>query len=319
MHEGNQRLSLQRLKVWEEYKYGMFIHFGMSTFVESEFPSGNDLSELYAPDCLDVDQWIRVARDAGMKYAILCSKHTSGHCLWPSKYTDYHVGTSGNKTDVVREFMAACQKYNIQPGIYYCSWDNHHLYGSLTPNSPNGSWQDAYVTEEYIEFQEAQITELFTTYAGIKEFWLDIPKFIPAGVRRRWYKKFTAMNPDMVYVSNNGISDGNILSVNDTWPTDIVTIEKTIPSSITGYNKWKQIEGDNYYLPGEVCDTISKEWFYVENDTVKSDNELLGLYLLATSRGTNLLLDVPPDRHGVITKEHVNALLRLRANIDLLG
>src|SRR5438093_1302814 len=81
---------------WESLGYGMFIHFGMSTFVGKELPGGQDPSSTYAPDKLDVDQWVQVARDAGMKYAVLTAKHVAGHCLWPSKFTDYDVETSRN-------------------------------------------------------------------------------------------------------------------------------------------------------------------------------------------------------------------------------
>jgi len=251
-----------------------------------------------------------------MKYAVLTAKHTSGHCLWPSKYTEYTIKTSSNDTDVVYEYMAACSKYGIEPGIYYCSWDNHHLFGSLTPNCENGTWETAYVTEEYLQFQEAQMKELLKEYKGIKEFWLDIPIFIPRSVRQRWYNELTLINPDMIYVSNNGLSDGSILSLNNTWTTDVITIEKHMPSSTYDYQKIREIEGGNYYLPGEVCETISKEWFYVDNDEVRSDGELLGIYLLSIKRGVNLLLDVPPDSRGIITNEQIGALMRLRKNYE---
>jgi alpha-L-fucosidase len=129
---GTQRLSVDQLQRWEALKFGMFISFGMSTYVGAELPSGDDPSTLYAPDQLDVDQWVCVARDAGMKYAVLTAKHVAGHCLWPSKHTDYHVGTSGNRTDVVEVFVKACEKRGVLPGLYYCSWDNHHRFGSHT-------------------------------------------------------------------------------------------------------------------------------------------------------------------------------------------
>src|SRR3954454_25381 len=137
-----QRLSLDALRKWESLGYGMFIHFGMSTFVGKELPSGQEDSSVYAPDKLDVDQWIQVARDAGMKYAVLTAKHVAGHCLWPTKYTDYHVGNSGNKTDVVEAFVIACRSKGVLPGLYYCAWDNHNLFGSGTPT--NLTWATAY-------------------------------------------------------------------------------------------------------------------------------------------------------------------------------
>src|SRR4051812_43295333 len=111
--KGSQRLSIDALRKWEVLGYGMFIHFGMSTFVGQELPSGNEPSSTYAPTQLDVDQWVQVARDAGMKYAVLTAKHVAGHCLWPSKFTDYDVETSASKTDVVGEFVRACEKHGL--------------------------------------------------------------------------------------------------------------------------------------------------------------------------------------------------------------
>jgi len=112
---GHQRLSLEKLRAWENLGYGMFIHFGMSTFDGDELSKGDKPSTFYAPDKLDVDQWVSIARDAGMKYAVLTAKHVAGHCLWPTKHTDYQIGTSGNKTDVVGAFVEACRKRGVLP------------------------------------------------------------------------------------------------------------------------------------------------------------------------------------------------------------
>src|SRR3954469_14978772 len=148
---GAQRLAIDALRRWESLGYGMFIPLGMSTFVGQELPSGKDPSSLYAPDKLDVDQWVQVARDAGMKYAVLTAKHVAGHCLWPSKHTDYDVETSGNKSDVVGEFVKACEKRGLMAGLYYCSWDNHHRFGSKTPSDV--AFHAATTTQEYRDFQ----------------------------------------------------------------------------------------------------------------------------------------------------------------------
>jgi alpha-L-fucosidase len=309
-----QRLPLEKLQAWESLGYGMFIHFGMSTFDFEELSMGDKPSSFYAPDALDVDQWVRVARDAGMKYAVLTTKHVSGHCLWPSKYTDYTVATSGNKTDVVGEFVSACAKYGVMPSFYYCSWDNHHPFGSLTPSMTQ--WEYAFTTEEYRAFQTSQITELLTQYGRIGEVWIDIPKVLPRDYRHMLYAHIAKLQPDAIIMMNNGIGDGSSLSIPFTWPTDIVAIERFLPGSYVGYQPVREIEGKQYYLPGEVCDPIGREWFYQESDRPRSDGELLGMYLVIRTRHANLLLDVPPDKHGVIPKPSVDALMRLRGNID---
>ncbi len=100
---------------------------------------------------------------------------------------------------------------------------------------------------------------------------------------------------------------------------DIIAVERFLPNSHAGHVKWREIEGKKYYMPGEVCDPIGREWFFTEDDQPRSDEELLGMYLVSISRGTNLLLDVGPDKHGLIPQKYVGALQRLRKNLDRLG
>lgn len=311
---GDQRLSLEKLRAWENLGYGMFIHFGMSTFDRDEFSKGDKNVSLYNLDKLDVNQWVGVARDAGMKYAVLTSKHVAGHCLWPTKFTDYHVGRSGNRTDVVEAFVKACRSKGIMPGLYYCSWDNHNLFGSGTPT--NLSWATAYTTAEYREFQWKQLEELLTQYGPIGEVWLDIPHFLPRDYRQKLYNQVAEWQPDAIILFNHGIGDGSILNINTAWPTDVITIERFVPNSNTGHVKWREIEKKKYYMPAEVCEPIGKEWFFKDTDAPRSDAELLGMFLISRSRGANLLLNVPPDKRGVIPQKYIDALQRLKRNID---
>lgn len=324
---GAQRLSLEQLQKWEALKYGMFIHYGMSTYTSAEFDDGSHPSTLYAPDKLDVDQWVSVARDAGMKYAVLTTKHVAGHCLWPTKHNDYHVGTSGNKTDVVEAFVNACEKRGVLPGFYYCSWDNHNKFGSRTYSDTAADERAlypeqvslAFTTREYQDFQTAQIEELLTGYGKVAEVWIDIPVVLPRFYRQELYNQISSLQPEAVVMMNNGISDGSNYPIDKAWPADIIAIERFLPNSHIGHVKWRTIEGKKYYMPGEVCDPIGREWFFTEEDVPRSDEELLGMYLVSISRGTNLLLDVGPDKHGLIPQKYVGALQRLRANLDKLG
>ncbi len=314
-NNGAQRLSLEALKQWEALKYGMFIHYGMSTYTGSELPDGTHPSTLYAPDRLDVDQWVSVARDAGMKYAVLTTKHVAGHCLWPTKLNDYHVGTSSNKTDVIEAFVSACEKRGVLPGLYYCSWDNHNRFGSVTPSDA----QLSFTTRAYMDFQTAQIQELLTQYGNVGEVWIDIPLVLPRFYRQELYDQIARLQPKALIMMNNGISDGSSYPIDKAWPADLIAIERFLPNSHTGHVKWREIEGKKYYMPGEVCDPIGREWFFTEADQPRSDAELLGMYLVTISRGANLLLDVGPDKHGLIPQKYIEALQRLRANIDKLG
>jgi alpha-L-fucosidase len=314
---GAQRLSLDALRRWESLGYGMFIHFGMSTFVGNELPGGNDPSRLYAPDKLDVDQWVQVARDAGMKYAVLTTKHVAGHCLWPSEYTDYDVETSGNTTDVVGEFVKACEKRGVMAGFYYCSWDNHHRFGSETPSDMK--FGDASTTQEYRDFQLEQVEELLTTYKPVGEVWIDIPGVLGEAGRKAQYEQVAWLAPDVVIMMNQGFGDGSEVKTSYAWPTDLMSIERWLPSSNRGYQPWQTVSGKAYYIPGEVCDPIGYEWFYVDADVPRSDAELLGMRLICQARRVNFLLDVPPDKTGRIPQRSVDALMRLRKNVARLG
>jgi alpha-L-fucosidase len=312
---GAQRLPLDKLRAWEALGYGMFIHYGMSTFVGQELPDGKAPATTYAPDRLDVDQWISVARDAGMKYAVLTTKHVAGHCLWPSEHCEYSVANSSDKTDVVEKFVQACEQRGVLPGFYYCSWDNHNRFGSKTPSDPKGDFP-AYTTSLYQTFQTAQLTELLTRYGKIAETWIDIPGVLGRGYRTFLYNHVAQLQPDTVIMMNSGISTGATYNVEYAWPSDLIAIERNVPPG-EGHSKWRTIEGQEYYLPGEVCDPIGKEWFYVEGDTPRPDDELLTILNNCRNGGANLLLDVPPDKHGVIPDETVAALQRLKKNAGL--
>jgi alpha-L-fucosidase len=325
--KGGQRLSVERLRVWEDLGYGMFIHFGMSTFTGQELPDGRTPAAAYAPDRLDVDQWVSVARDAGMKYAVLTAKHVAGHCLWPSAHTDYTVQNSTDKTDVVEAFIRSCEKREIRAGLYYCSWDNHHRFGSKTPS--DGGWEgmngfpvDAaaplppYTTSLYHHFQTAQITELLTRYGPICETWIDIPGVLGRGYRTFLYGRIAGLQPDTIIMMNSGIGDGTNYDAAYAWPSDLIAIERDRPPK-AGHEKWRTIEDRCVYLPAEHCDPVGREWFFVEGDPPRSDESLLEQFRQTRASGVNFLLDVPPDRHGRIPLTSVDALMRLRKNAGI--
>lgn len=324
---GAQRLPLEKLQAWQSKAMGMFIHYGMATFDGEELFGGTAPSSTYNPTALDVDQWVCVARDAGMQYAVLTAKHTSGHCLWPSKHTDYHVGTSGNKTDVVEAFVTACHRRGVLPGLYYCSWDNHHLFGSQIPGmfltdiwSPDWipAFASSFTTPEYHAFQSAQVEELLTQYGPLFEVWIDIPSILPRGYRHELYRQMAALQPEAVLMMNSGFGDGADYNVEKSWPSDLIAIERFLPNSHFGHRPWRQIEGKSYYMPAEVCECIGRDWFYMDHDMPRTDRELLGMALVAKERNGNLLLNVPPNRKGIIDPRYVRSLEALRRNLDTL-
>lgn len=340
---GHQRLSLDRLKWWESLQYGMFIHFGMSTYVNLEGkvffkPDGSDPPSCYAPDDLDVDQWISVARDAGMKYAILCAKHISGFCLWPSRHTDYTVAQSGHPTDVVEAFIDACERRGVLPGLYYSSYDNHHRFGSRTrsdfpskqaffdlfhrrPAFGGGGCgrEDSperlpYTTSLYQSFQTAQITELLTRYGSQIEFWIDHPDVLGTGYRTFLYRHITELQPDILVMMNNGTPSSEGYDFDYAWPSDLIAMEEGAREG-TSHRKWRTIEGREFYLPGEVCDSIApitRDWFYLDGDKPKAVEAIVGQFQACRAAGVNYLLNVPPDRRGRLPDAFVKCLMDVR-------
>jgi alpha-L-fucosidase len=130
------------------------------------------------------------------------------------------------------------------------------------------------------------------------------------------YQHIAALQPKTVIMMNSGISDGDSYDVASAWPSDLIALERNVPPN-TGHQKWRAIEGKKYYLPGEVCDPIGKEWFWVAGDKLRSDEALAKQLQNCHQGGANFLLDVPPDRHGLIPDETVAALMRLRKNARL--
>ena len=137
--------------------------------------------------------------------------------------------------------------------------------------------------------------------------------------RKQQYDQIAKLNPKAIIMLNSGFGDGSSVKQDYAWPSDIMAIERRLPASNRGYKPWQKIDGKDYYMPGEVCDPIGYEWFNVDGDEPRSDGELLGMRLICRARKVNLLLDVPPDRHGVIPKSRVESLMRLDKNMGRLG
>ena len=298
----------------------MFIHFGMSTFVGKELPDGHAPATLYAPDALDVDQWVSVARDAGMKYAVLTTKHVAGHCLWPSQHTDYTVANSTDKTDVVERFVDACRKKGVLPGFYYCSWDNHNRFGSRTPSDEGATWGNwagvpaegqpmpAFTTSLYQNFQTLQLTELLTQYGPIAETWIDIPGVLGRGYREFLYDHVAQLQPETVIMMNSGIGDGETYDVDYAWPSDLIAIERALPPG-EGPPALARDRGPRV-LPARRGLRPDRQGLVLgRGRRAPTGREAASSMLqLCRARGANLLLDVPPDRHGLIPEASVQAL-----------
>lgn len=147
-------------------KYGMFLHFGMNTYLNVEWSDGTAPASTYAPPAdiaQKAAQWVKTAKEAGMRSIVLITKHHDGFCLWDSKYTDHDIANPGikHKVDIVRTVSDACHEQGIAFSIYYSLWDRHE---------PSYKDSDKY---KYIGFMKNQLEELMTQYGTVHELWFD--------------------------------------------------------------------------------------------------------------------------------------------------
>ena len=305
-------------------KYGMFIHFGINTFYDEEWTDGSKPASSYKPLTVDADQWVHVAKEAGMKYVILVSKHVDGFCLWDSKYTDYDVASSSNKTNVVEEVARACKKYGIGMGIYYSLWDRHQ----------NANVNDSSLDKNYNEYMVNQIKELIAIvnkYTPVVELWLD------AGwekKRSRWpiaeiYKTVKEIAPQCQVGVNWSIGRPDnpdpdsafLLPVMQKtgypiryFPSDFRMGDPYLPADPDP--KLFSHNGHLYYMPWETTLCMSEKWFYNTKDTVyKTVDELYRIYKQATAQDNILILDLPPDRNGRLREKDIQLVLALHKQI----
>ena len=308
--------------------YGMFIHFGMNTFLEQEWSDGVASPECYAPTDLDPEQWVRTARDAGFRYVLLITKHHDGFCLWPSKYTDYSVASSPVKTDVVDAVSKACRRYGLQFAIYYSLWDRHE------PSYKSDNFND------YIDFMENQLTELLSNYGDVYELWLD--GGWDRGNAADWqiariYDTVKRLQPDCAVGVNHTLSResntttfdwGNLVEP-DICIEDNKYFMRYFPSDfrlwdpkIASINDHKQYlhNGESYYLPFEhtICINKSYNWFQKKDpQEVRDLDELEELFYLSTANDNTLVINIAPDRTGRIREHEANAAITLAHRLGI--
>ena len=309
-----------RMKAWCDLHYGLFLHFGLATFAKEK----NQSPKLYVTDKLDVDGWVRVARDGGMKYAVLTAKHNSGFCVWDSKALwhgkefDYDVAASGNPTDVVKAFMDACKKYGIVPGLYYNLRDSHADAGAFNEKSGKKP-----LNKEYFNLVKAQLTELTTRYPDCHYYWIDHPASANAGQLADIYELLRCANPGNVVLFNTHLATKLNKSTTSVFeqteghgfPADVIDSEGTPPHLQGPVPKYQSWQGRHYFVGYEHCATIGGGWFNT-HVAPKPTEKLFELYQTVRNYGGNLLLDIGPDRHGQIDGQYAKALIELKAKIE---
>ena len=307
---------------WQQDELAMFIHFGMNTFTDREWGDGTEDPRTFAPTALDARQWARTARAAGFKAMVLTAKHHDGFCLWPTATTRHSVASSpwrGGQGDLVREFVDACRAEGLKPGLYLSPWDrNHPAYGD---------------TPRYNDVYEAQLTELLTRYGAIHEVWFDGANGEGPNGRRQVYDwprtwgLVRRLQPDAVMFSDAGPDVrwiGNERGVAGT--TNWSTVDPAIVPvpGLSGDEVMRSLtSGDRdgtVWRPGETDVSIRPGWFHhpAEDAKVRSADDLVDLYFTSVGRNSKLLLNVPPDRRGLLHEADVASLQGMRAKLDAL-
>ncbi|MBS3944695.1 MAG: alpha-L-fucosidase [Melioribacter sp.] len=322
---------------WQKLEFIAFLHFGMNTFTDREWGEGTEDPKLFNPTNLNAEQWAKNLKDAGMKLAILTAKHHDGFCLWPSKFTEHSVKNSpweNGKGDVVREFINACRKYGLKVGLYLSPWDrNNPDYG----DSP-----------KYNQYFLNQLTELLTNYGEITEVWFDgacgegpngkkqvydwqayyrlIRKLQPGAV-------IFGMSPDIRWVgTETGYgrdTEWSVIPIKlDSEEKQKITNDRNSldeiykPGDMTDYDlgsreKIKQSDLLFWY-PAETDVSIRPGWFYhpSQDSLVKSVDKLVDIYFNSVGKNGVFLLNIPPDKSGLIHDNDIESLQGLKRVID---
>jgi alpha-L-fucosidase len=286
---------------WQDLELTAFAHFGVNTFTDREWGEGTEEPAIFNPTAFDARQWVRALKAGGFKLLILTAKHHDGFCLWPSRWTEHSVKRSswrGGKGDVVREVANACRAAGLEFGLYLSPWDrNQPTYG----DSP-----------AYNQYFLRQLRELLTNYGPIAEVWFDgACGEGPNGKRQqydwsRYYELVRRLQPqaliaicgpDIRWVGNeSGVAREDESSV------------QVSSSGDTAKAVWHPAECDVSIRPG---------WFYHarEDAQVKSLDQLMDIYYKSVGRNSNLLLNVPPDRRGLLHENDVKRLAEFGAEI----
>ncbi len=305
-------------------KYGMFIHFGMNTFHNEEWTDGSKPAASYNPTQIDAEQWIKGAKDAGMKYVILVTKHHEGFCLWNSQYTKYDVAESGNPTNVVEEVAKACKKYDIGLGLYYSLWDR-------TENADVKNQSADAMYNEYMLKQLDELIKITKRYTDIIEFWFD-----GGWVKEnyRWpimdiYQTIKSKLPNCLVGINWTIGLPSNVDHHPVLPTDQKEGYpiRYFPSDFRLGDPYSPSDNDpkvftyngrNYYLPWESTICLSKRWFYhTEDHEYKSLEELEKMYKQCTKNNNILILNCPPNRDGQLRERDIELLKQLRVRLGI--
>jgi alpha-L-fucosidase len=294
-----------------------FVHFNMNTFTGKEWGEGSETPARFDPSELDVRQWTRTFKDAGMTGVIITAKHHDGFCLWPSAGTEHSVKNSpwrDGKGDLLAELSRACAEDGLLFGVYLSPWDRNH------PDYGNSEAYNAYFVQ--------QLREVCSNYGPLFEVWFDGACGEGPNGRRQVYDwpAFHAvvreLQPDAVMFSDAGpdirwVGNERGYGSETNWaPFRRDEFYPGIPGREAELGTGHR-DGE-HWVPAEVDVSIRPGWYWrqSENDRVKSLKELEDIWYASIGRGCNLLLNVPPDRRGLVAEPDVARLRELRDLLD---
>ena len=315
-------------RAWQELEFYAFVHFGVNTFSDKEWGDGKENPAIFNPAKLDTDQWCECFRGAGMRAVIITAKHHDGFCLFDSKHTKHSVMQSPYGKDIVAQLAQSCRKYGLTLGAYLSPWDMHdHRYGT---------------GDEYNDYFCNQLTELMTNYGDLFCLWFDGACGEGPGGKKQvydWGRYFAlvrklmpgaviaSIGPDVRWCGNEaGVCRESEFSVVPKAMADIELIQ-----SISQTEDSKDFAGivmercledigsldalagvdELAWYPAEVDYSIRPGWFYHsgEDEKVHSLERLKEVYLKSVGGNAAFLLNVPPNKDGLI---HANDRKRLK-------
>jgi len=290
-----------RMQWWREARFGMFIHWGVyavpargewvMNIEKIPIPEYEKFPPQFNPVKFNADEWVKLAKEAGMKYIVITSKHHDGFCMWDSKITGYDIiDATPFKRDVLKELADACRKEGIRFCLYHSIMDWHH------PEATGAAFPK--YREEVLK---PQLKELLTNYGKLGVLWFDgewIPEWSDA---QGWdlYNYVRSLQPEIIINNRVGASRAGMQGMSDgvNAPGDFGTPEQEIPPS--------GLEGVDW----ESCMTMNDNWGYAVNDhNWKTPEQLIHNLVDIASKGGNYLLNVGPSAEGIIPDESVQTL-----------
>jgi len=307
------KADAKSLKEWQDMRFGMFIHWspvslkgteiGWSRGKQVPVKEYDALYKQFNPEKFDADKWVSIAKDAGMKYMVLTTKHHDGFCLWDTKTTSYSIMSTPFKRDIVKELAASCKKENIMFCAYYSILDWYHpdyntsSHGGPGYKLPKGQKPNM---NRYEKYMMAQLHELVTNYGPLGVLWFDgeweKPWTHDSGVAL--YNYLRTLQPNLLI--NNRVDKGRKGMHGGTKNRDVYRGDFDTPEQRVGtfQTKW----------PWESCITICKQWAWKPKDNMKSLVSCIHTLVRTAGGGGNLLLNVGPMADGRIEPRQVERL-----------